>query len=38
MVPYLTTVGVPVTVQPGIDTELYPVNDGSPSSAPELTN
>jgi hypothetical protein len=33
----LITVGVPVTVQPGTDTELYPDNDGSPNSAPGLT-
>src|SRR3954465_15057126 len=32
------TVGVPVTVQPGTVTELYPDNDGSPSSAPGLTS
>jgi hypothetical protein len=31
------TVGVPVTVHPGTVTELYPDNDGSPSSAPGLT-
>jgi hypothetical protein len=34
----LITVGVPVTVQPGMDTELYPDNDGSPNSAPGLTS
>ena len=32
------TVGVPVTVQPGTVTELYPDKDGSPSSAPGLTS
>src|SRR5829696_2846493 len=37
-VPYSMTVGVPVTVQPGTVTELYPDNDGSPSSAPGLTS
>src|SRR6476620_8878035 len=36
-VPYSMTVGVPVTVHPGSVTELYPDNDGSPSSAPGLT-
>lgn len=35
---YLITVGVPVAVQPGIVTPLYPDNDGSPTSAPGLTN
>ena len=29
-VPYWMTVGVPVTVQPGNVTELYPDRDGSP--------
>jgi hypothetical protein len=38
MVPYLTTVGVPVTLHPGMDTEVYPDNDGSPTSAPGLTS
>src|SRR5436853_7751208 len=37
-VSYSMTVGVPVTVQPGTVTELYPDNDGSPSSAPGLTS
>ena len=37
-VPYSITVGVPVTVQPGTVTELYPDKDGSPSSAPGLTS
>jgi hypothetical protein len=37
-VPYWITVGVPVTVQPGTVTELYPDNDGSPTSAPPLTS
>ena len=37
-VPYSMTVGVPVTVQPGTVTELYPDKDGSPSSAPGLTS
>src|SRR5215208_3458836 len=37
-VPYSMTVGVPVTVQPGTVTELYPDNDGSPSSAPGFTS
>jgi hypothetical protein len=32
------TVGVPVSVQPGIVTELYPDRDGSPNSAPGFTN
>ena len=32
------TVGVPVTVQPGTVTELYPDSDGSPSSAPGFTS
>jgi hypothetical protein len=36
-VPYPITVGVPVTVQPGMLTELLPDNDGSPVSAPGLT-
>ena len=35
--PYLITVGVPVTVQPGMLTELLPDRDGSPISAPGLT-
>jgi hypothetical protein len=38
MVPYLTTVGVPVTAHPGMDTEVYRDNDGSPTSAPGLTS
>jgi hypothetical protein len=37
-VPYSITVGVPVTVQPGTVTELYPDKDGSPSSAPGFTS
>ena len=37
-VPYWMTVGVPVTVQPGTVTELYPDKDGSPNSAPALTS
>ena len=37
-VPYSMTVGVPVTVQPGTVTELYPDSEGSPSSAPGLTS
>ena len=37
-VPYSTTVGVPVTVQPGAVTELYPDKDGSPASAPGFTS
>ena len=37
-VPYSITIGVPVKVQPGIDTELCPVSDGSPNSAPGLAN
>ena len=32
-VPYSITVGVPVTVQPGTVTVLYPESDGSPTSA-----
>jgi hypothetical protein len=38
IVPYLTTVGVPVALHPGMDTEVYPDNDGSPTSAPGLTS
>ena len=32
------TVGVPVNVQPGIETALMPDNDGSPASALGLTS
>ncbi|WP_231986350.1 hypothetical protein [Mycobacterium sp. E2479] len=36
--PYLITVGVPVTVHAGMDTELYADRDGSPNSAPGFIN
>ena len=36
-VPYRITVGVPVTVHPGMVTALNPDSDGSPTSAPGFT-
>src|SRR6476620_10768958 len=38
LVLYWMTVGVPVTVQPGMVTELNPDSDGSPNSAPGLVS